>query len=163
MTKASRDTQTRRRERKEGEKREEKRGRGQVFRNTNKRPGTHQRDRGEPEHYIQDTPKTGKEKNVFPVATQASKDTPREEGFPAVTKASRDTQTRRRERKEGEKREEKRGRGQVFPVTNKRPGHTREQGVNLSVTFRNTPTSEGGREGVGGGRRTELSTGSNEP
>ena len=57
MTKASRDTQTRRRERKEGEKRErEKRGRGQVFPATNKRPGTHQGERGEPEYYIQEHP-----------------------------------------------------------------------------------------------------------
>ena len=57
MTKASRDTQTRRRERKEGEKREkEKRGRGQVFPATNKRPGTHQGERGEPEYYILEHP-----------------------------------------------------------------------------------------------------------
>ena len=57
---------------------EEKRGRGQVFPATNKRPGTHKGERGELEYYIQEhTKKRGKEKKVFPATTQASKNTPR--------------------------------------------------------------------------------------
>ena len=79
---------------------------------------------------------TRKERKVFPATTHASKDTPKEERrrFPAMTKASRDTQGGRKEReKERRKREGEKGRGekkrkrQVFPATNKRPGHTKER------------------------------------
>ena len=74
----------------------------------------------------------------------------RGEGFPATTKASRDTQTRR-ERKEEREREKRRKRTGV-PSYEQASRDTPGRGVNLSITFRNTPKGEGGREGVDGGR-----------
>ena len=41
-------------------------------------------------------------------------------------------------------------------------GHTREQGVNLSITFRNAPQAKGEEKGWGR-KGAKLSTGSNEP
>ena len=73
-----------------------------------------------------------------------------------MTKASRDTQTRRRERKgrrkEREREREKRRKRTGVPSYEQASRDTPGRGVNLSITFRNTPKGEGGREGVDGGR-----------
>ena len=71
----------------------------------------------------------------------------------------------RKERKrEGEKGRGEKGKRQVLPATNNRPGtHQRKRGVILSIPFRKTPGSKE-RKGEGRGRRgAKLSTGSNEP
>ena len=147
MTKASRDTQTRRRERKGRRKEREGKERKRTgVASSNKRPGTHQGERGEPEYYIQELTKKerkGKE-GVLSYDTSVQGHTKRKEGFAAMTKASRDTQTRRRERKgrrkERGKREEE---DRCSQLRTSVQGHTRVKGVNLSITFRNTPKKRG--------------------
>ena len=69
MTKASRDTQGGRKEREKERKKERGRERErrektkrQVFPATNKRPGTHQRKRGDPECCIQESPRKQRKK-----------------------------------------------------------------------------------------------------
>ena len=89
-----------------------------------------------------------------------------------MTKASRDTQGGRKEREKERKKERgrererrgKKGKRQVFPATNKRPGtHQRKRGVILSVAFRKTPGSKE-RKGEGKGEKgAKVPTGSNEP
>ena len=59
----------------------------------------------------------------------------------------------RGERQKGEKRERERVKREegdrCSQLCASVQGHTREKGAKLSITFRNTPTSERGREGVG--------------
>ena len=60
---------------------------------------------------------------------------------------------RKRKKEGGRKGEERKGKRQVFPATNKRPGtHQRKRGVILSIPFRKTPGSKE-RKGEGRGRR----------
>ena len=106
---------------------------------------------------------------MFPARTQASKDTPREErrrvpsydesiqGHPNKKEGKERKEKRERER-EGKEKEET-----GVPSYEQTSRDTPGRGVNLSIAFRNTPTGEGGKDGVGGERGTKLSAGSNEP
>ena len=90
------------------------------------------------------------EKKVFPATTQASKDTPEDRRVPSYDESIQG-HPNKKEGKEGkEKREREREEEDRFSqLRTSVQGHTREKGVNLSITFRNTPTSERGREGWG--------------
>ena len=75
------------------------------------------------------------ETNVFPATTQASKDTPKKKGsqlwrnHPGTPEQERVREREReREKKEEEKEKGRRERGQVFPVTSKRPGTHQGEG-----------------------------------
>ena len=90
---------------------------------------------------------------MFPATTQASKDTPKEERrrVPSYDESIQGHPNK----KEGKERKEKRERGKRegrlkrtgVPSYDQASKDTPGRGVNLSITFRNTPTSEGGREG----------------